>query len=211
MEIKRRNGFAVWEADPKDARDTLQALTTTTPQEVAMAKQILTNKTDRQSKPPPKLTLEIPLQGLPARSGIIDRELYNNIHRRIKEQGKREGLVFSLRTDEALWAASEGDEMGLLVFNRKSKICKFFFPLEGFDLDALAEAAHQNIFMFLKGHVPYEFHDEMSDEIDAQADLWPDDKKKDVMSRALGELRIARKFSEVLEGLYAEAAEGDAA
>ena len=175
-----------------------------------MAKQILTNKTDRQSKPPPKLTLEIQLQGLPARSGVIGRELYDNIHRRITGKGKREGAVFSLGTDDALWAASEGDEMGLLVFNKKSKICKFFFPLEGFDLDALAEAARQNIFMFLKGHVPYEFHDEMSDEIDNQADLLPDDKKKDVMSRALGELRIARKFSEAVEGMIAEAAEGGA-
>ncbi len=176
-----------------------------------MAKQILTNKTDRQSKPPPKLTLELPFQGLPARSGVIDRELYDNIHRRITEKGKREGPVFSLKTDEALWAVSTGDEMGLIALDKKKKICKFFFPPEGYDLDTLAEAARSNIFMFLKGHVPYEFHDEMSDEIDAQADLLPDDKKKDVMSRALGELRIARKFSEVLEGLYAEAAEGDAA
>jgi len=176
-----------------------------------MAKRKIPQNTDRQSKPPPKLTLEIPLQGLPARSGIIDRELYDNIHRRITEKGKREGPVFSLGTDEALWAASEGDEIGLLVFNKKSKICKFFCPPDGFDLDALAEAAHQNIFMFLKGHVPYEFHDEMSDEIDAQADLFPDDKKKDVMSRALGELRTVRKFSEAVEGMIAEAAEGDAA
>ncbi len=163
------------------------------------------------TNPDRKPTLETPLQGLPVRSGIIDRELYDNIHRRITGKGKREGAVFSLGTDDALWAASEGDEMGLLVFNKKSKICKFFFPLEGFDLDALAEAARQNIFMFLKGHIPYEFHDEMSDEIDNQADLLPDDKKKDVMSRALGELRIARKFSEAVEGMIAEAAEGGSA
>ncbi len=144
-------------------------------------------------------------------SGVIERELYNNIHRRITEKGKREGPVFSLGTDEALWAASEGDEIGLLVFNKKSKICKFFFPPEGFDLDTLAELNRSNIFMFLKGHVPYEFHDEMSDEIDAQADLLPDDKKKDVVSRALGELRIARKFSEAVDGMIAEAAEGGVA
>jgi len=61
--------------------------------------------------------------------------------------------------------------------------------------------------MFLKGHIPYEFHDEMSDEIDAQVDLLPDDEKKNVMSRALGEIRIARRFSEALEGMTAEAAE----
>jgi len=176
-----------------------------------MANQKIPPNTDRQSKPPPKLTLELPLQGLPARSGVIDRELYDNIHRRITEKGKREGSIFSLRTDETLWAASTtADEMGLIALDKKSKTCRFFFPPEGYDLDTLAEAAHQNIFMFLKGHVPYEFHDEMSDEIDAQADLLPDDKKKDVMSRALGELRIARKFSEVLEGMIAEAAEGGA-
>lgn len=97
--------------------------------------------------------------------------------------------------------------MGLITLDKKSKICKFFFPPEGYDLDVLAEAARQNIFMFLKGHVPYKFHDEMSDEIDAQADLLPEDKKKDVMSRALGELRIARKFSEAVEGMIADASE----
>ncbi len=150
------------------------------------------------------------LQGLPTQSGIIDRELYDNIHREVTEGGKREGAIFSLGTDEALWAVSTADEMGLLLLDKKSKICKFFFPPEGFDLDTLAELNRSNIFMFLKGHVPYEFHDEMSDEIDAQADLLPDDKKKDVMSRALGELRIARKFSEAVEQMTAEAAEGGA-
>ncbi len=163
-----------------------------------------------KSKIPKTPVTQLPFQGLPARSGIIDRELYNNIHRRITEKGKREGPVFSLKTDEALWAVSTGDEMGLIALDKKKKICKFFFPPEGYDLDTLAEAARSNIFMFLKGHVPYEFHDEMSDEIDNQADLLPDDKKKDVMSRALGELRIARKFSEALEGMIAEAAEGGA-
>ena len=151
-------------------------------------------------------------QGLPAQSGIIDRELYDSIHKEVTEKGKREGAIFSLGTDEALWAVSTtDDEMGLIALNKTSQICKFFFPPEGFDLDVLAEANRSNIFMFLKGHVPYEFHDEMSDEIDDQADLLPDDKKKEVMSRALGELKIARKFSEVLEGMYAEAAEGGAA
>jgi len=151
-------------------------------------------------------------QGLPAQSGVIDRELYDNIHREVTEKGKREGSIFSLETDAIVWAVSTtDDEMGLIALDGKSKICKFFFPPEGFDLDVLAEAARSNIFMFLKGHVPYKFHDEMSDEIDAQADLLPDDKKKEVMSRALGELRIARKFSEVLEGMYAEAVEGGAA
>jgi hypothetical protein len=150
-------------------------------------------------------------QGLPAQSGIIDRELYDSIHKEVTEKGKREGSIFSLETDETLWAASTtDDEMGLIALGEKSKICKFFFPPEGFDLDVLAEATRSNIFMFLKGHVPYEFHDEVSDEIDAQADLLPDDKKKDVMSHALGELRIARKFSEAVEGMIAEAAEGGA-
>ena len=151
-------------------------------------------------------------QGLPAQSGIIDRELYDSIHKEVTEKGKREGSIFSLGTDAIMWAISTAnDEMGLIALDEKSKICKFFFPPEGFDLDVLAEAARSNIFMFLKGHVPYEFHDEMSDEIDAQADLLPDDKKKDVMSRALGELRIARKFSEVVEEMIAQAAEGGAA
>lgn len=151
---------------------------------------------------------QLPFQGLPARSGIIDRELYNSIHKEVTEKGKREGAICSLGTDEMLWAASTtADEMGLISLDKKSKICKFFFPPEGYDLDTLAEVARSNIFMFLKGHVPYEFHDEMSDEIDDQGALLPDDKKKDVMSRALGELRIARKFSEVLEGMIAEAAE----
>ncbi len=161
---------------------------------------------------PPNPVTQLLFQGLPARSGIMDRELYDNIHRRIKEKGKREGPVFSLETDKILLAVSTADdEMGLIALDKTSKICKFFFPPEGYDLDTLAEAARSNIFMFLKGHVPYEFHDEMSDEIDAQGALLPDDKKKDVISRALGALRIARKFSEALEGLYAEAAEGGAA
>ena len=164
------------------------------------------------TNPDPKLTLKTPLQGLPARSGIIDRELYDNIHKEVTEGGKREGAIFSLGTDATLWAVSTtDDEMGLIALDQKSKICKFFFPPEGYDLDTLAEATRSNIFMFLKGHVPYEYHDQMSDEIDAQADLLPDDKKKDVMSRALGELRIARKFSEAVEGMIAEAAEGGAA
>jgi len=165
-----------------------------------------------KSKIPKTPVTQLPFQGLPARSGIIDWELYDNIHRRITGKGKRGGAIFSLKTDAIIWAVSTtDDEMGLISLGKKSKICKFFFPPEGFDLDTLAEASRSNIFMFLKGHVPYEFHDEMSDEIDAQADLLPDDKKKDVMSRALGELRIARKFSEVLEGMIAEAAEGGVA
>jgi len=72
------------------------------------------------------LGTDTPLQVLiHQQSGVIDRELYDNIHRRKTEKGKREGAIFSLKTDKILWAASADDDMDLLALNRKSKICTF--------------------------------------------------------------------------------------
>jgi hypothetical protein len=48
VENERRNGFAVWEAGPKDAHHILQALTTTTPKEVAMATKTIPKTSDRK-------------------------------------------------------------------------------------------------------------------------------------------------------------------
>jgi len=56
--------FVFREADPEDALHTLQALTTTTAMEVAMAKSKILKTSDPRPQTLPKLTLEIPLEEL---------------------------------------------------------------------------------------------------------------------------------------------------
>jgi len=134
---------------------------------------------------------------LPSRSGVIDSDLYQQYCTLIANDGKQvEPTIYELKMPEhRLVLSTETGCPGISVINGKTCIIRCYFPPKMDNETMLSECLRHNTVMMLGGDVPFEHHEEMNREIEAQARLLPVELRLQVGVKVETELQRAEASS----------------
>ncbi len=149
-----------------------------------------------------KTLTEIP--SLPRQTGTLNAFTFDLVHKVILAQGKKKGPGYVFQDGiQKFFAPGELNCVApsFAVRDTESQIFRCYLH-SGFEDDpeasesfqeSISIAVHTNLFLFLLGHIPEKFHDQMSKEIDIQGDYFSAEKRHEIMEEVKEEIREFRQ------------------